>query len=208
MISSFGKYKTLPYSGIFKQDIQYFRWLYKQPWFKEKYNDEYKTCHSIMNHPVEKKNKKFIIYTDGACPHNGSKKATMGIGVHFSRYNHKHIEDISETIQHKTTSNNVAELWAIIKAVQTCIDNDIKDDIIIYTDSKYSIDAITEWYPHWMKLGVLQKRKNIDLIGKAYEYVSNYSIKFHHIRAHTREMDEHSIGNRTADSLARKKFKI
>ena len=208
MISSFGKYKTQPYTCIFKQDIQYFRWLYKQPWFKEKYKDEYNECHMIMNRPLDKKNGSFIIYTDGACPHNGSKKASMGIGIHFSRFNQISLEDISETIHHKTTSNNVAELWAIIKALQICLKHNITQNIVIYTDSKYTIDAITEWYPHWKQKGVLQQKKNIDLIENAYRYVSKYSIQFHHVRAHTRDMDEHSIGNRTADSLARKKFKM
>jgi ribonuclease HI len=211
MIATFGKYKSTSYSSIFQKDITYFKWLYKQPWFKQRYINEYNACKLLLELPIHK-HEIFVVYTDGACPNNGTKKAYMGVGIHFSIKNVIKINDVSEIISHSIITNNVAELFAIKKAIELCINKKINDakrvDIIIYTDSKYSIDAVTKWYQFWEKNNVIHTKKNIDLIEEIYKYYKKYNITFQHVRAHTLNMDEHSIGNRTADKLARQKFKI
>ena len=207
MFSTFGKYKSHSYSNILKQDITYFQWLFRQPWFKEKYETEYKECLKLVNNPVKKKNN-FTIYTDGACPHNGSEKAYMGVGIHFSIHNKVKLKDVSQCISYPVVSNNVAELKAIIMAIQLCISNNIQKDIKIYTDSKYSIDSVTKWYPYWKEKKIEYKKKNIELIKYIHDCVQNNDIELIHIKAHTNKMDEHSIGNRTADKLAKQRFKI
>ena len=61
---------------------------------------------------------KFIIYTDGALTYNGDKKrAKCSIGIHFSDKNMVKIEDISEKLNVKQPSNNIAELTAILRAL-------------------------------------------------------------------------------------------
>ena len=40
-------------------------------------------------------------------------------------------------------------------------------NIHIFTDSQYSIDAVTKWYPNWLSKNTFDK-KNIDLISEIY----------------------------------------
>ena len=143
-----------------------------------------------------------IIYTDGACSNNGKKNASAGIGIYS-----ENLYNISEKLLGKQT-NQRAELYAIYKAL-TLVDLSKYNNIIIYTDSKYSINCITVWIKNWIKNNWKDKNnktiKNKDLIINIYNIYKKYSnIYFKHILAHTNNQDIHSIGNKNADILARK----
>jgi len=143
-----------------------------------------------------------VIYTDGACSNNGSALAKAGIGVHFSKRNKILFDDISKPLlstEHKPT-NQRAELSAILEAVR--LTKECLHKIIIYTDSKYSIDCVTKWFPNWVKQNKLDKRKNLDLIRPITQYYVAKNIGFRHINSHTGLQDEHSLGNEEADRLA------
>ena len=150
---------------------------------------------------IDKIDKKSIcIYTDGSCKNNGKKNAIAGIGVYI-----ENICEISEKIVGKQT-NQRAELFAILKALQIININNY-DEINIYTDSKYSINCITNWVNTWKKNGWLDKKKqpikNKDIIQSIYNIYNKYNhIYFIHILAHTNNTDIHSIGNSYADKLA------
>ena len=71
------------------------------------------------------------------------------IGVHFSDNNTFKIQDISKSFKVPKHSNNIAELTAIQEALKIYDNTDLMIALQIYSDSKYSINCITKWYPSW-----------------------------------------------------------
>ena len=136
MYLTFGKYYNKSIKEILKRDNQYLQWLVTQPWFKIKYDELYnnllkelKEKERLESMVSEKEKDIFIIYTDGACKHNGSEKAKAGIGIHFSKKNEIVINDISERLVYKTQTNNAAELMAILISLEKCIEYNIQKKI-------------------------------------------------------------------------------
>ena len=144
----------------------------------------------------------FIVYTDGACKHNGSDKAKAGIGVYFNKNNMIKIPSVSERLTSVKQTNNVAELTAILRALELCDSNNITQKILIYTDSDYSMKCIEIWYPQWKKEDKMKERKNIDILQKIDKLYEKLDVEFKHIRSHTGLTDIHSKGNEMADKLA------
>ena len=141
------------------------------------------------------------VYTDGSCINNGKSHARAGIGIWFGENDTR---NISSEIKGDSLSNNIAELVAII-TVFSVLKKEIKDKlpINIYSDSEYSINSISKWYPNWCKNNTLDGKKNIDLIKKAYKLFKKYNnVSLYYIKAHTNLKDDHSIGNNMADTLA------
>jgi ribonuclease HI len=204
---TFGKFKFTPISDVFSKNYYYVDWITKQPWFQTRFKDQYNECKQLLNEREKQKlnvvenDDDIIIYTDGACKRNGTPEARAGIGIHFSNRNTYKFDDISMALDVTKPTNNVAELQAILTAIN--IVKDKSNKIIIYTDSEYCILCITKWYPHWVKEGKLKDRKHLDLIQAVYELYTTYDIHFIHIRAHTGIKDEHSLGNEQADYLAK-----
>ena len=100
----------------------------------------------------EQKNKKIIIYTDGAAKGNPGK---AGWGVVIINYelgitNYK-ITELGGGVNHAT--NNQMELIAPIEALKYLKSKMSKAafDIEIVSDSKYVILGITEWIFNWQK---------------------------------------------------------
>ena len=209
MIINFGKYKNVNISDIYQRDRQYLEWLNTQPWFVIKFKENHAFLTKFLNENNENivvNKDTFIIYTDGACKNNGYKdrEVSAGIGVHFSRTNESSIDDISEKLDIATPTNNKAELLAIDKSLELCIKNRINKDIVIYTDSQYSIDAITKWYDQWDKSGKLHSggKKNIEYLTSIKDKLKLLDVSFIHVRGHTKKDDVHSLGNCIADDLA------
>lgn len=72
--------------------------------------------------------------------------------------------NISERLRGETQTNQRAELTAILRALQTI---DLTQDVEIRTDSKYSIQCVTEWYINWERNGWKTRAgpvKNQDLV--------------------------------------------
>ena len=202
---SFGKYKNVTLADIHKKDEKYLLWLNTQPWFVIKFEDLHNQTTKLLNTTIKSpviNEKSFIIYTDGSCPENGTKKARGGIGIHFSPHNKIKLEDISIKLDIDNPTNNKTELMAIERALEVCIMNNITKQIILYTDSQYSLKCITLWYPEWVRKNKLQGKKNVDILQRIDVLMKQVSIQFEHIKAHTGLKDEHSRGNYIADSLA------
>jgi len=154
------------------------------------------------------------VYTDGSCLHNGNPNACAGIGIFFGVNDERNLSLKLEG----EASNNIAELTAIVTVFQI-LKQEIKanQEINIYSDSEYSINSITIWAHNWSKNDWKKKDnsviKNVDLIKKNYKLFIKYqNVKLHYIKAHSKEQDEHSLGNEQADTLAKeavgiKKFK-
>ena len=145
-------------------------------------------------------NKYFTIYTDGACTNNGRKGAKCSIGIHFSKKNELKLEDISRVLKVTKPTNNIAELTAILESLKM-IKGCVYSPIHIYTDSEYSLNVLTKWYPKWTDKDKKSK-KNIPLIKETYDLYDQLPVYLFHIKAHTNLQDEHSVGNAKADELA------
>ena len=140
------------------------------------------------------------VYTDGACSKNGSVGCKAGIGVYFGE---KDKRNVSERISGKQT-NNTAELKAIIKAC-FILKEEIKNEkqIEIYSDSDYSIKCATTYGEKQEKINWENDIPNKELVKEIYTIFSNYkNIKIKYVKAHTKNEDENSLGNKNADKLA------
>jgi ribonuclease HI len=149
-----------------------------------------------------------IIYTDGACKNNNNKYIrTGGCGVFFGNNDPK---NLSVKLDGPKQTNQVAELTACILAIEKILP--ISEEVIIKTDSMYSINCINTWFDGWKKRGWKKADgkpvDNLELIQKLHNYVTTYKIKMVHVRAHKEEpsKDDPSYndwyGNMMADKLA------
>jgi len=205
LIFTFGKCKDKSIQDVYNKDPGYITWIVKQSWFKKKFTKEYQMCMCLSTQgkkelPIRETD--IVIYTDGACSNNGSKSAKAGIGVHFSKRNKISFDDISVSFPKagNKPTNQRAELQAIVEVLR--VTKECPHKIIIYTDSKYSIDCVTTWFPNWVKKNKLEGKKNLDLIRPISQYYLGKDIEFRHINSHTGLQDEHSLGNEAADRLA------
>lgn len=122
------------------------------------------------------------IYTDGACSYN---PGPAGIGIVFILDDGK-TNEYSEYIGDNST-NNIAELTAILRALQL-----IKDKtqmVKINTDSQYAVGLFNKNH---------RARKNVDLVNTIKKEIDKFSdVQFHKVRAHR---DDYY--NNLADRLA------
>lgn len=175
---------------------------------------------------MEKQTKEIKIFTDGSYV-----KATKacGYGVLFPN---KEYENISKPFTIVPLTNQRAELYAIYKGIKTVykgVKNEVNDingvngeingvtNIIIYTDSEYSIKSLTVWITNWKKNNwkatTGKDVLNQDLIVKLDKLIEKFkakygSIKFVHVRSHTGKRDFESINNDLVDVLAKKGGKM
>lgn len=109
-------------------------------------------------------------------------------------------------------TNQRAELFAIYRALRWCDDhlptprNQSKLDIVVYTDSEYSLKCFTLWIHAWKKNNwknaKKQDVKHRDIIEPCESLIKKYGVKIHHIKSHTNNTDFFSSGNSDADKLA------
>ena len=206
MLLPFGKYKGQMLNAVFKNDKRYIEWLVTAPWYNQRFSDLANESRKLLNDYDDKivLNDNINIYTDGACPFNGMKRATCGIGIHFCETNRNKLNDVSKLLLVNNPTNNFAELSAIDTAIKIIVNKNLTDKHInLYTDSRYSIDCVIKWYKGWVENDKLD-RPNINVIKSIYDNVQKLNIDFHHVFAHTKKNDIHSIGNSRADSLATK----
>ncbi len=156
-----------------------------------------------------------IIFTDGGCINNGKKNARGGVGVYFYKSKTQNYSAPQQPYTDTTNgkpgkhSNQRGELEAIAYAIKHSTSN----NIIIYTDSSYSIKCITKWIHNWKKKGWKNsKGKSVahsDLIKEIDQYRNTKNIQFEHINSHQPEPVnkaswKHAVwqGNKIADQLA------
>lgn len=126
------------------------------------------------------------LYVDGACKGN---PGLGGWGAYI----------ITETEEHKIyggeleTTNNRMELTAAIEGVSFC---PVDAHLIIWTDSNYVKQGITEWIHGWKKKN-WKDVKNSDLWKKLDAVCANRNIEWNWIKGHAGHP-----GNEMADQLA------
>jgi ribonuclease HI len=147
------------------------------------------------------------VYTDGSCEGNGKKNSRGGMGVYFPE-KFDCLEDISERFTEPYPTNQKTELLAIKMALDM-IDETLglsKVNVVIKTDSKYSIDCITKWSKKWSKNGWKKvdgkSVLNQEYIIPIYQLWDRYGFVMEHVPAHTGGSDIDSKGNEVADMLA------
>lgn len=208
MIISFGKYKGTLFKDIIRNDRQYIEWLITTDWFKKRleHRDAFSECNRLLeiDDNTIKKTSDIIVYTDGACSNNGCENAICGIGVYFSKRNILNYNNISQILDIKKPTNNIAELVAILEALKTIKETYNNEKIILYSDSHYCIKILESWYLKWINEGTIDKRQNVDIIKNLYDnYYTKMNVELKHVKSHSKSKDEHSIGNSEADKLAK-----
>jgi len=128
------------------------------------------------------------IYTDGASSGN---PGPGGYGVILR--SGKHYKELSEGF--RKTTNNRMELLAVIKALEAL--KSPGQTVVIYSDSKYVIDAIDKkWVYGWLQKGFKDK-KNKDLWLRYLDVAKSHNIKFIWVRGHAGHKE-----NERCDELA------
>jgi ribonuclease HI len=156
-----------------------------------------------------------ILFTDGSTLNNQQKgKRRGGIGVFFGKDDPRNISSPLKESKNFKVTNQVAELLACIKGLETLISTEkiIAKQIVIYTDSMYIVNSISKWAKSWEKNEWKKSDgnivKNLVLIKKLYYLCSNLSVILRHVKAHkkepSKESKEYSLwyGNDQADKLA------
>lgn len=85
-----------------------------------------------------------VVYTDGCCLANGKNSAKAGIGVYWG---HNHPLNVGERLQGRQT-NQRAEIQAACRALEQAKEKNIKK-LVLYTDSKFTINGVTSWVKNW-----------------------------------------------------------
>lgn len=147
------------------------------------------------------------IFTDGACSLNGRPGAKAGYAVWFP--DHLRFSMSERLPANEPQTNQRAEMAAIHKAAMILEENGFHDEnIVIYTDSEYSINCLTKWITGWVSRGwktsaggdVLHR----DLIEDTAKRLAKFkSYRFVHVRAHTGGEDDLSKQNDAVDRMAR-----
>ena len=140
---------------------------------------------------------KYKIYTDGACSGN---PGPGGWGAVILDQNDKQ-KNISGS--EKNTTNNRMELLAAIMSLKKVKTN---SEVVIFTDSTYVKNGITEWMKNWKKNGWKNSSKkpvkNKDLWEKLDKLCEANSVSWKWVKGHsTNEF------NNLADELAAKAIK-
>ncbi|CAG7831859.1 unnamed protein product, partial [Allacma fusca] len=137
-----------------------------------------------------------IVFTDGACSHNGRNGSKAGIGVWFGD---QHDLNVSEPVEGRQT-NNTAEIQAAEKAVLQAKKAGISK-LNVQTDSKFVINCITDWMKKWKKNGwklkTGQEVINRADLEKLDEATTGMDMKWTYVAGH-----KGNAGNEAADRLA------
>ena len=140
---------------------------------------------------------KYKIYTDGACSGNPGPGG-WGAVILEEEKNQKNISG-----NEKDTTNNRMELMAPIMALKKISTN---SKVVIYTDSKYVKNGITEWIKNWEKNGWKSANKkpvkNKDLWIKLDNLCKDNKIIWKWVKGHSSNKY-----NNLADELATKAIK-
>ncbi|HXB40497.1 MAG TPA: ribonuclease HI [Bacteroidia bacterium] len=133
------------------------------------------------------------IYTDGAASGN---PGPGGYGIVMLYKNHR--KEFSEGFKH--TTNNRMELLAVIVALEQ-----LKKDthpVIVFSDSKYVVDAFEKkWLDGWIKKD-FKKVKNVDLWLRLLKVYKKHKVKFSWVKGHANNKE-----NNRCDELAVEAYK-
>jgi ribonuclease HI len=139
------------------------------------------------------------IFTDGASKGN---PGPGGYGVILQSGGHK--KELSEGF--RLTTNNRMELLAVIRGLEA-IKSD-KHEILIYSDSKYVVDAVQlKWIDRWQRTNY-QKIKNPDLWIQLYALLKKYQVRFIWVKGHNGHPENEKCDELAVKAATQTKLKI
>jgi ribonuclease HI len=184
---------------------------YKKKSNEKKYKNKFKS-NINLNLKADTTHNVYI-FTDGSSIGNGSANSKAGYGIYMPDTDLK----LSKKLDNGST-NNIAELTAIYEALKmvdttktldsftTSQSSFSEKNIVIVTDSKYSIQCITEWYSNWVRRKWIKSNgepvANKQLIISIYTLYVKHDIDFKHINSHTNKKGFFYEGNAIVDELA------
>ena len=141
--------------------------------------------------------KRVVMYTDGACTGN---PGPGGYGVVLIHGTHR--KELSAGF--RLTTNNRMEIFGCIAGLQALKQH---CEVLIYSDSKYVVDAMTKsWALRWRKHGWKrrdqngrwQNTRNSDLWAQMLDLCDQHNVTFNWVRGHSGNKE-----NERCDQLAR-----
>ncbi|KAJ2718183.1 hypothetical protein H4R23_005077 [Coemansia sp. Cherry 401B] len=145
----------------------------------------------------------FVVYADGSCLGNGTRRARAGIGVYFGEFDRR---NVSEPLAGARQCSQRAELAALVCALRiVCTDMSFHRvaRVRICTDSMFAINCVDKWHRVWARNGWRHANGaevvDRDLVLEAVDVVSllRTQLLLTHVQAH-RGIE----GNEQADRLA------
>ncbi len=136
--------------------------------------------------------KQIEVHTDGACLGNPGP----GGWAALLRYGEREREVVGGEAH---TTNNRMELMAAISALETLTEG---CSVVLFTDSQYVRQGITEWMPGWIRRGWKTSGgdpvKNRDLWERLAAAIGRHRIDWRWVKGHSGDPD-----NERVDGLAR-----
>jgi ribonuclease HI len=142
------------------------------------------------------------VWTDGSCLGNGTSTAVSALAAFYGNTDVRNYASLLKLDKH---TNNRAELAAILYAVTMDFD---EHDLVIHTDSTYSIKCITEYSTKWIQNGwITSKGTAVESAGMIRYILKSISRRkdlglktdLVYVKAHDKDP-----GNNAVDLLARK----
>lgn len=134
-----------------------------------------------------------VIYTDGSCKGNPGPGG-WGVWLRSGEHEKELYGGAAET------TNNRMELTATIEALRALTR---PCDVVLFTDSQYVRQGITQWIGNWKRRGWTtagkQPVKNADLWRALDEQARRHRVDWRWVRGHAGD-----VGNEKADELANK----
>jgi ribonuclease HI len=147
--------------------------------------------------------KYLIVYTDGACSGNPGPGG-YGIIIQGSDFE----QEISGGF--RKTTNNRMEIMAAIVGLESLKE---KSSVILYSDSKYLVDAISEgWAKRWKtngwKRNKVDKALNSDLWDRLLNICSFHDVKFSWVKGHDKDSENNRCDQLATDAIKKENLKI
>lgn len=138
-----------------------------------------------------------VIFSDGACKGNPGPGG-WGAVLRFVATGRDEVHEKELFGGEPATTNNRMELTAAIRALEAlrkpC-------RVLLFSDSRYVLQGITEWMPGWKKRGwknaAKQPVKNVDLWLQLEAAAAPHDVEWRWVRGHAGDVD-----NERADELA------
>lgn len=142
------------------------------------------------------------VWTDGSCLGNGTSAAVSALGAFYGKDDPRNYSSLLKLDKH---TNNRAELAAILYVLVMDFEC---HNLVIHTDSRYSIDCLTKYHMKWDQNGWLTSKGTavesstvikfmLELIRKRRD--NGLHTELVYVKAHDKDP-----GNNAVDALARK----
>ena len=139
------------------------------------------------------------IYTDGSSKGNPGRG---GYGVVLLYEGHR--KEVSEGF--RLTTNNRMELLAVIMGLEAL--KSFNKNIVVYSDSKYVVNAIEKkWLFSWEKNN-FKKKKNKDLWARFLKIYRKHSVRFIWIKGHSEIVENERCDYLAVEAAKKKTLKI